>query len=330
MRVVHFQRQPLQLYFSMERVFETVRRHFPAQVNCRVSVARFPSVGLWRRVYNMMEAWWRQDEINHVTGDVHYLAILLRRRRTLLTIHDCVSLHRAKGLSRLLLWFFWYWLPIRRSGLVSVISEATKQDVLRQVRCDPAKIRVVGDPVTAGLEPQPKLGLPPKPVILQLGAWEHKNLERVAQALAGVPCHWRIIGALSAAQLDLVQKLGLDYSCAAELSDEQIREEYEKSDLLVFASTFEGFGMPIIEAQAVGRAVVTSNFGPMDEVAGDGAALVDPLDVASIRMGILAILRDDAYRQALIERGWANVQRFEAGRIARHYVKLYEELLQPA
>ena len=57
--------------------------------------------------------------------------------------------------------------------------------------------------------------------------------------------------------------------------------------------------MPIVEAQNVGRPVVTSNCASMPEVAGDGAALVDPYSVASIRAGFQQIIENEAYRNAL-------------------------------
>ena len=60
-------------------------------------------------------------------------------------------------------------------------------------------------------------------------------------------------------------------------------QEYKDADLISFPSTFEGFGMPIIEGQAVGRPVITSNIEPMVSVAADAAILVDPFNIESIR-----------------------------------------------
>jgi glycosyltransferase involved in cell wall biosynthesis len=96
--------------------------------------------------------------------------------------------------------------------------------------------------------------------------------------------------------------------------------------MVLFASTYEGFGLPIIEAQATGRPVVTSRVTAMPEVAGDGACLVDPYDVASIRSGVLRVLGDRGYRDSLVHRGFENVRRFEPGRIAAQYARLYEEV----
>ena len=75
--------------------------------------------------------------------------------------------------------------------------------------------------------------------------------------------------------------------------------------MLTFVSTYEGFGLPILESQATGRPVVTSNVSSMPEVAGDAACLVNPYDADSIREGILRVINDDAYRKDLMgEKVW--------------------------
>ena len=84
--------------------------------------------------------------------------------------------------------------------------------------------------------------------------------------------------------------------------------------------------MPIVESQTVGRAVVTSNCTSMPEVAGDGAALVDPFSVASIRKGVLQVIEDHDYRNRLIELGKLNCRRFTPDAIACQYLKIYQSI----
>src|SRR5262249_13035060 len=67
---------------------------------------------------------------------------------------------------------------------------------------------------------------------------------------------------------------------------------YRRASALAFPSLYEGFGLPIVEAMAVGTPVITSNFGAMAEVAGDAAELVDPLSVDDMRRGLLRVLND--------------------------------------
>src|SRR5262249_47496010 len=92
---------------------------------------------------------------------------------------------------------------------------------------------------------------------------------------------------------------------------------------LCFASLHEGFGLPIIEAQAVGRPVITSTIAPMCDVAGDSACLVDPYNVESIRQGIAAILNSHDYRKDLVEKGYRNAARYSPASVARRYLLLY-------
>jgi glycosyltransferase involved in cell wall biosynthesis len=97
--------------------------------------------------------------------------------------------------------------------------------------------------------------------------------------------------------------------------------------MVVFASTYEGFGLPIVEANATGRPVITSNICSMPEIAGSAACFVDPSDCSSIRQGILRVMNDDGYRADLIGRGLENVKRFRADTIAAQYAALYQEVL---
>ena len=97
-----------------------------------------------------------------------------------------------------------------------------------------------------------------KPVVFQIGTGFKKNLERVAEALWAVLCHLRIVGRIDDEQTGAQVRYGIDYSCVSNISNEEVINEYYRCDMLVFASTYEGFGLPIVEAQATGRPVVTT------------------------------------------------------------------------
>ncbi|PZR04182.1 MAG: glycosyltransferase family 1 protein, partial [Flavobacterium psychrophilum] len=112
----------------------------------------------------------------------------------------------------------------------------------------------------------------------------------------------------------------------ANLTDEEILDKYKSADIVSFVSTYEGFGMPIVEANAIGRVVITSRILSMPEVAGNAAHLVDPYDVQSIRDGIIKVITDAQYRNALIANGYLNRQRFSAETIALQYAAIYHHL----
>jgi glycosyltransferase involved in cell wall biosynthesis len=103
---------------------------------------------------------------------------------------------------------------------------------------------------------------------------------------------------------------------------------YEEADIVSFCSTYEGFGLPIIEAQAMYTPVLTSDLDPMKEVSGGAAYLADPFDVESIRKGLLTIVNDDQFREEIVERGRENIQRFLPNKIAAEYERLYDEILK--
>jgi glycosyltransferase involved in cell wall biosynthesis len=326
MLVTHYQRRPQAGQVSVERVFAVVREKMPADIRCRVFNSRFVSRGLLRRIYNMIEAVFHQGDVNHITGDVHFLTLLLRKRKTILTIHDSASLERLSGLRRAILRWVWYVWPIARSAVVTVISESSRTELLRHVRCDPAKIRVIPSCISSEFTAEPKEFDGVRPRILQIGTAANKNLARVAEALAGVPSEWRIMGTLTGEQELMIRDLGLDYRALGFLDSEGVRAAYRDADMIVFASTYEGFGLPIIEANAIGRPVVTSNILSMPEVADDAAAFVDPFDPSSIRAGVRRVIEDAEYRAQLVANGFRNARRFSAETVAREYVKIYREL----
>lgn len=324
LRVVHFHRKPGPDQHSLERVFATVREHLPPDIEATSVYCPRPSTGILNRIVNILWARRNQGDVNHITGDVHYLALGLNPARTILTIHDCASLHRTSGPKRWLLWFFWFWLPLRRVAAITAVSEFTKSELVRYLGCNPHRIRVIADPVPPGFSPT-NHDPGPRPTVLQVGTGWNKNLDRVAEALKDVPCVLAVVGPLNHMQRQILESNRIDFRSHVRATDERLRKLYTESDLVVFASLYEGFGLPIIEAQAAGKPLVTSNSCSMPEVAGDGAHLVDPKDPGNIRTGILRVLADAEYREQLVRKGNDNVQRFIAADVAALYAACYLE-----
>jgi glycosyltransferase involved in cell wall biosynthesis len=325
MQVIHYQRRPRPAgNYSLEAIFEDLRKRLP-QIESRQVIAPFFSNGLLPRLAIAVHAWYSQKGITHITGDITFAALLLRRKTTVLTILDCIGADRPglKGWLYRKIWFEW---PVRRSAIVSTISEASKKDIILYSRCSPNKVIVTGVAISPLFKKSEKNFNKAKPRILQVGTAPNKNIERLAIALKDIKCELRVIGKLNESQLQALSDNAIVFSQAAGLSEEQLVNEYRMSDIIAFASTLEGFGMPILEGNAVGRVVVTSNCKSMPEVAGKAACLVDPFSTVSIREGFLKVIGDDDFRATLIENGFRNLERFSPQIIADRYYRIYLSL----
>ncbi|MBI5430574.1 MAG: glycosyltransferase family 4 protein [Nitrosomonadales bacterium] len=332
LRVSLFMRKPRTgENYSIERLFDAVSAALPEdRYEVRRLVCPFESTGVVRRLLCVFWAALNQGDINHVTGDVNFLNLLLHSSRTVLTIHDSASMRRLTGLQRWLYRWIWLRLPISRAACVTVVSESTLHETLEYAGGDAHKFRVIPNCITGGLAASPGSFNSRQPRILQVGTKENKNLARVIEALTGIPCMLVVVGSLSAQQKQLLKDGDMTYENHPSLDAAAMSLQYQLADVVVFVSTYEGFGLPILEAQAVGRAVVTSARAPMDRVAGAGAALVNPDDVAEIRDAIRKVVEDAPYRNSLIEAGFENVKRYSPVAVAAEYAAVYEALFVQA
>ena len=321
---VHIQRRPTGSNFSIEGYFGRLRGQLAGCLHIELRILPRFSKGFIGRLCNVWAAYQLRKHLCHVTGDVHYVCLVLSRTRCLLTVHDCQILHRLHGWRRCLVKLLWYTLPVRNVACITVNSLETKRQLLKEVTYPPDRIHVIPVSVSELFKPTAHAFRPDCPRILQIGTKANKNVVRLLQALRGLRCHLDIVGPLDD---DLKRQLldsGLSWTGWGRLSDEELLERYRQADVVAFVSTHEGFGMPIVEAQCVERVCVTSNCSSMPEVAGDGACLVDPFDVQSIRAGFQRVIQDSAYREQLIEAGRVNRQRFDANRIAQQFLEVYQ------
>ncbi|HKP32219.1 MAG TPA: glycosyltransferase family 1 protein [Chitinophagaceae bacterium] len=312
--------------YSIEFIFEDVRQRLRDRITPKIAYSKYESTGLFKRLYNCFEAASRQSQVNHITGDVNYLGLLLSKKKTIQTILDCVHLNSSGGMKYKVLKLFWLSIPARRSKYLTAISESTKQEILKHIDCDPEKIKVIYVAISGRFKRKDKIFNKQKPRILQIGAAHNKNIPRLIEALRNIPCTLEIIGKREPEYESLMKKMNIDYEYKSGLTDDEMLKRYEEADIIALPSTYEGFGMPILEGQAVGRPILTSNILSMPEVAGNAACLVNPFEIQSIRDGVLRIISDDNYRETLIINGFENVKRFDPQKIANDYYQLYQEV----
>jgi glycosyltransferase involved in cell wall biosynthesis len=226
-------------------------------------------------------------------------------------------------------------------------SRATADDLTRLYATDPAKIAVVypgadpelrrvGDPAALSAAAA-KYGLRP-PYLLYLGTLQpRKNLVRLVEAFAASDLHndgYSLVLAGRAGWLaaPLLAAVGRLPSAVAErvhlpgyVAETDKAALLSGATALVFPSLYEGFGLPVLEAQACGVPVVCANTSSLPEVGGNAALLVDPLDTAALRAALQRIVSDVGLRDELIARGYANLARFRWEEAAAQALDVLEE-----
>jgi len=326
LKVIFFHRRPRKGNFSVEILFNEIRKCLPEAIHPVVATSSWESNGLFRRVKIGLQARKRQSlgEVNHVTGDINFVSLFLKKTKTVLTILDVGFLSHPNWLARKVLKLFWLTLPAKRCKLITTISQATKNEVLKHTKIHPEKIKVVYVPVSQKFEKGPIKDFSyEKPVLLQIGTKPNKNVPRLIEAVKDLDCHLEIVGGLSDEISNALTNFKVSYTNAVGISEEELIKKYHGSDIVTFTSTYEGFGMPIVEANIIGRPVITSNLLSMPEVAGDAAHLVNPYDVESMKAGILELIQNADYRNRLVINGFENHKRFQGTVIANQLAEIY-------
>jgi len=269
------------------------------------------------------------NNINHITGDVNFLALGLKGKKNILTIHDLGHYDTLKKRSFILhtiYKLFWFKYPLKHIQIVTVVSLFTKSKLMEYFHFPEERIRVIHDPVKPFFRFAKKEQINQVPVVLMIGTGKHKNLGNLIEAARLADVHIDIIGWPANDELEKLSNNNISHTIYNNLTDEQVYERYVASDILFNASFYEGFGMPIIEAQAVGRPVITSNIGAMKEVAANSAILVDPNKPEEIAAAILKLAKDKTYYDQLVALGKENASKYHYETVAKQYLEVYREL----
>lgn len=327
MKVLYIYRHP-DMGFSIGKVFKPIEeemRKYAEVDSVYLPCSNYQPKSLWENIRAARKAVnQKRYDIIHITGAEHYLIPFLPKDKLVVTVHDIMYYYYLSGLKKVL----WKWLfiyPLKQACYITFISEFTMQQVLSVINLPKGRITVIPNPVSKGFVFKHKDFYESKPVVLHIGTLERKNLQHTIMALEGLRCHLRIVGTITKDIKERLKEHNLEYSSVENLSDEEIVKEYTDCDIVNFPSTFEGFGMPIIEGQATGRIVVTSDMSPMKDVAGGGAVLVNPYSIDSIRNAYKLIIKDGGMRKSLIENGLENVKQYKTSVIALKYLEIYNK-----
>lgn len=278
-----------------------------------------------------------------VLHSLGYVCPLFAPCRSVVTIHDLNYLTPWHGMSRAkrlsLGWFVKQ--SARRADAVVTVSEFSKQEIVSRLEISPAKITVTSEgprepasgPMDAWMDVVGRYQIE-APYVMAFGSvTDNKNLMRLvrafAQIQAEVPHTLLLVGRMASAALQAeTSVLGIEsrVNVTGYVPDSAVMPLLAHADLFVFPSLYEGFGLPVLEAQAAGTAVVCSSAASLPEVAGDGAEFFDPESVAEIGQVLLRCLRDPARRAVLADRGRRNVARFSWAQTAAATLACYRQV----
>jgi len=284
---------------------------------------------------------------HHRNFDVLFLPAASRRMPTWApcpmvgTVHDLTHFHVAAKYDPLRMFYQTRVLPrlIRRLDRIIAISESTKRDLIEYADVPEERVTVIHSAADTSMF-YPRNGETAAaqirnygvraPYLLYVSRIEHpgKNHVRLVRAFEilksrrKVP-HQLVLAGVDWLRAEEVHKVARESSVAEDIvftgyvSSEDLPDLYCGSDMLVFASLFEGFGLPILEAMACGVPVACSNVSSMPEIAGDAAVFFDPLDVGSIVEGMNTLLSSAEVRTDYIEKGLRQASTFSWERTAR-------------
>jgi len=265
-----------------------------------------------------------------------------------LTIHDLIPLRMNDG-----------WAPaeidrfrrilvhsVKKARRIIAVSEFTRQDLIEMFPAAKGKV----DVIRWGVEQSPipsrgeieaacnLLGIDRPYFVAFGGESPRKNVSRILEATAifcrevstdvllvlmGVQGAARIRINSSIKHLDIIkQVVTLGY-----ITDQTVRCLLRGAEAMVYPSLYEGFGLPILEAMAVGAPVITSSLTSLPEVAGDAAILLDPTVTGMIVEAMKACYLCDRAKSDLRERGWRRVQDFTWDRAAAETLAVYKSAL---
>lgn len=235
-------------------------------------------------------------------------------------------MNRLIGLKKILYYFFWLKLPLSRCGKIISISKSTTNELIKYLPKIKTKIIDIDVCIQKIFKKKFKK-FNNSPSILIIGTSFNKNFYKSISALLNIKCKVFIVGKLNKEQINLLNNYNIKYKNFFHLNDFEVYKIYCKSDILLFTSIYEGFGMPILEAQAVGRPVITSNINPLTYVGGKGAYYVNPHSTISITKGVKSLIKNNFLRKKLIQNGFDNIKRFNVNSILQKHYNCYNQIL---
>lgn len=208
-----------------------------------------------------------------------------------------------------------------KAAAVIAVSQATKRDLIDQGFLTD-KVQVIYEAASAMFKP---IKTKRQPFILSVGTQEpRKNIQRLIEAWRPLKRRYELVitGKFGWGErtkpIKGVRLLGF-------VSDEELVKLYCQTQVFVYPSLYEGFGLPVLEAMACGCPVVTSGVSSLPEIGGEAAVYVEPTSVTSITQGIKIALEQSAKLRRL---GLEQAKQFSWEKTARETLKIYRQVYE--
>jgi len=306
----------------------------------------------WKNLNNT----WRTFQITKLAGEQnldiyhglsHELPVGIEKTKvkSVVTIHDLIYIRYSKFFRRIdrNIYDLKFRHACKIATRIHAISEQTKQDLINFFGITPEKIEVIYQSVNPifynsydeatkqQLRDKYKL---PEQFIVTVGTIEaRKNLIALLEGMvaAEIKTPLVVVGKPTdylrkAKKFILENQDVLQVKFFTDMKDTELAVLYQMANALVYPSLFEGFGLPVAEAQASGCPVITSNTSSLPEAGGDAVLYINPKKPKEIGQAISTLLSDQNLQNSLIAKGKEHAQLFTRDKYAQQMMKLYKNL----
>ena len=306
---------------------------------------RIPNQLFWDQAQVPWHAFREKVDLLHVPA---FSGPLLRACPMVLTVHDLMYTRHPEWLpSARARWYWGTWIPLtaRRATAVITPSEYTKRDLVELAHVSPDRVHVIPEAIDQLFLTRPSdeqvrtftsrlVG--DAPYLLYVGSVDRrKDWQTLLQAFAllrtRIPeIRLVIVGHVIQGRSDLHKhiqgcRVADAVLCTGYVEDDELVELYAGASMFIYPSLFEGFGLPLLEAMAMGVPVISYRTSSIPEVVGDAAILIDsPFRCEDLACAMEQVLTDRLYRSGLVERGFRRVKQFSWDRAAQETMAVYE------
>lgn len=248
-----------------------------------------------------------------------------------IVIHDASVFRYPRTFSKRFVAFYRLQMKTakRRSRLLITDSEFSKRELETFIELGDRKIEVVycgSDHISSEIN----RSIPENQVVVIGSLAPRKNLLQVVPALAEAGYLVRVVGASGSKRIFGSSKTPENWTSdniklMGRLSDNEVIDELKRSIALIFPSLYEGFGLPLVEAQATGTPVVCSSAASLTEIGQDSALYFDPLSHKDAVIQVNRLKFDSQLREEIISKGLENVKRFQWHQAGAEYSQLFDE-----